>query len=268
MRTLYLQKNKKGWFGRYRSSFLFILFILVLFYAFQVFFPGVLGGVIRNVGVPFWKSGSFLNETFARYSELVQSKYYLITENERLKQELNQSQMTVLGYTALKEQYEWFVPKSDESAKGITARVLVRPPQTVYDTFILDVGEKDGVRQGDFVYYSDTIIVGEITKTSENSSEAQLFSTGNKEVRVVLGGKTEFSAYGKGGGMYELRIPKEVPVTVGDSVIRPGNDLSVYGTVALIEIGESNSFKKVYFRLPFNLHELARVRVIPQTSHE
>jgi cell shape-determining protein MreC len=240
----------------------------VLFYAFQLFFPGALSSAVRNICAPFWKSGSFVRVKFEYYGELLRSKQALISNNQTLKGELERARMTILGYHALKEQYERLVPGSDAVGKGISATVLVRPPQTVYDTFMLDVGEDQGVRQGDLVYYSDTIIIGEITKTSAHSSEAQLFSTGNKESRVILGGKSEFTAVGKGGGTYEVRLPKEVPVAIGDSVIRPGKDLSIYGSVAAIELGQSDSFKKVYFRLPFNIHELAHVRVIPQISHE
>jgi len=268
MRTLYLQKNKRGASGRLRAGFLLMIALFAVLYGFHFFFPGVLSATVRNLGMPFWKSGSFMRTAFERHSELFHSKRSLIAENIRLRGELEESRMTMLGYEALKDHYERLVPGSDGSTKGIVTAVLVRPPQMVYDTFMLDAGENEGVRQGDLVYYSDTIIIGEITKTSANNSEAQLFSSADKESRVVLGGSTEFSAFGRGGGTYELKIPKEVPVKIGDSLIRPGKDLSVYGTVEAIEMSESDTFKRVYFRLPFNLHELARVRVVPQTAHE
>ena len=60
--------------------------------------------------------------------------------------------------------------------KTLLAAVLLRPPGTPYDTFILDVGEKDGVALGDLVFAGGSVIIGKITEVYRSTSRTTLFS--------------------------------------------------------------------------------------------
>ncbi|MCI0597609.1 rod shape-determining protein MreC [Candidatus Parcubacteria bacterium] len=129
------------------------------------------------------------------------------------------------------------------------ARVLSRPPVTPYDVLVLDVGSADGVSMGAAVF-GQGVPVGIIAQVEEKTSRALLFSAaGGTNEGAVGESRLPITLRGEGAGAFSSDVPKEVPVTVGDSVfISPG--ASPLGTVVHIEESASAPQKTLVIR-PF-----------------
>jgi len=260
----YLLRNKRERRG-YRGAVVAVLIVIGLLYALESYSP-FFGSVLRSVGRPVWVARESVLDTFSERMELLRSKRELVSENEILKKELASSREKLVQYEALRLELDRISRTGEEEDGVIRARVLVRPPQTIYDSFILDVGATDGVKVGDLVYVSDSILIGEITAVSSRTAEARLFSSGGQQTSVKFPSGTEFTAYGKGGGTYELKVPRDVVVKEGDPLTRPGKDFWMYGSVGTIASADADSFKRIMFRIPVNLHELSYVKVVSGSS--
>jgi hypothetical protein len=107
---------------------------------------------------------------------------------------------------------------------------------------------------GSRVYMSDTIVVGTITSVAPRTSVVQLFSTGGLKQQATLArtGAT-YELVGSGGANFQLEVPKETDVALGDTFLYPNSSISVLAIVYDIDNGSQSSFKKVYLRIPGNI---------------
>ncbi len=265
MRIHYLQKSRNAAWIRYRLVFLFIVVIAILYYGGGFLFPGLTSAAFRFVGTPLWQTKIYVGNFIASERALLNSKQSLIQENKSLALELAALQARLLEFSTLEAGIDQSTPPLGGS--GVKAPVLVRPPQTVFDTFIVGKGSAEGVKVGDHVF-SGIVRIGEITRVSPGSAEARLFSSPGNEFQVSLGREGEFTARGKGGGTYELKVPQDVAVKVSDPITTTGTEVTLYGNVEYIGADKSDSFKHVLFRIPLNLNQLLWVEVKTTSTNE
>lgn len=145
---------------------------------------------------------------------------------------------------------------------GVTARVLARPPQTQYDSLLIDQGEAQGVSLDDVVVF-EGIALGRIVSTAQATSVVELFSSPGTEHDVLLGNPVAVSiARGLGGGSFELSVPQEVAVEKGDTIRFPGTESLLAGIVVQVFSEPAGISKTVRFASPISISELDFVRVI------
>jgi cell shape-determining protein MreC len=147
--------------------------------------------------------------------------------------------------------------------KSVPARILARPPQTGYDTLILDAGALSGVHENDLVAVGG-VALGKIVSVTPSSSVAQLYSSAGAETDVVIG-RAVAVAKGLGAGAFELLLPQNIEVAAGDPVRIPYSDTLLLGTVVSFSSRPSDSTQTVRFRSPLSLFELDFVSVIPRS---
>jgi len=144
----------------------------------------------------------------------------------------------------------------------IFAYVESRPPQSPYDILFVDMGSENGVKNGMQVIAYNDILIGYIAETSNNSSKIKLTSFPGEETNAVLfSSNNQVIAVGKGGGNFEIKIPKSIEVNTGEKVVTIGANPMLLGMIEKIEINPSDPFQKLYFRFPFNLQELKYVAI-------
>lgn len=175
---------------------------------------GSISGVITQ-GMSYFGNTKKLNEKVATLEkELEQTKIamqeinVLETENADLKELLN-----------IKEEYNHF--------EKIYARVITRPLDNWNETFVVDKGAKDGIKEKQTVIAADGL-VGYISHVEENTSEVTTVLDITSAVSVEISNinklalvKGEYSLKSK-GQLKLINIPIDTELTVGETVYSSG----------------------------------------------
>lgn len=251
------RQGKKGLIG----IFLAVLFLLAIFNGpVRNFFVGLGTAVFR----PFLNFGGSIAELINDNSYILDSKESLSKENSELKSRLIEMEEKFFGYEMLQKENDELKAALSRPDKNsyIFAYVDSRPPQSPYDILIADMGEKDGVRNGMQVFAYDSILIGYVSEVFGNSSKIKLISFPGEETSAVLfSSNNQVIAAGKGGGNFEIKMPKSIEVNAGERVTTIGASPFLLGMIDKIEINPSDPFQKLYFRFPFNLQELKYIEI-------
>ena len=173
----------------------------------------------------------------------------LLALNETLQKE-NETLKDLLGRKEIKQ-------------KTILASVLVKPPQTPYDSLLVDIGEDQGLEVGDKVIANANIFIGEVSEVLPHSAKVTLYSSPGRKLSVVLGlSQVSVEAVGIGGGNFHILLPREVEVKEGDVIIIPAITNNVFGIVEKINFKDTDSFQTVLFKSPVNISELSFVEIV------
>lgn len=214
---------------------------------------------------PFvWGAGDAGENALETFFVNFKEKEALVRENETLKEIISVMETKVLDRNLLAEK----VTRLEESLgrshsdDRVVANVLVGPENSLYDTFIIDAGQKEGIYVGNMVVYSGSGIIGKVVETTPYSAKIKLYSSPGEEHRVRVGSRNlPIIAVGSGMGNFEAKVPQDSVVSIGDYVITI-NDSLILGVVSLIEEKPEEPIKRIYFRVPFNIMEIQTVEVI------
>src|SRR3989338_1741867 len=134
MKMIYLQKSKKT------KEVMFPIFVVTLFLIFviliQSFFPSFFGGIFNFFARPLWRSDNFFSQNIKMVGAFLGSRNNLIKENNVLKIELDSVKPLLLDRDILVKEnndLKELFGRTDTS-NNILATVLVKPPQSSYDT--------------------------------------------------------------------------------------------------------------------------------------
>lgn len=226
-----------------RITAIIIGLIVLVHVVFPEFFPSFVFRLLK----PIWlvqHDVQVLRDPFAAVAS--STPEVLKAENEFLKIE-NENLKAMLGR-----------PNAHEE---ILAAILTTPPQSPYDTIIIDVGHDHGVQEGKDVYASSTLI-GRTIDVYDHSSKVVLFSSPGQTYDVLLGTTSvQATAIGKGSGVYEAIIPREFKIVPGDPVVIPSLYGGLFGVVESVAIDPVRAFVTVYFKTPINIREIRWVTV-------
>lgn len=231
-------------------------------------------GIAYNIGNKVKNSFKFIaniknlkeeNEKLKRetieYSQIINQNKMLVDENNRLRKALN--------FKDSKSEYEYL----GADIKGLSGEDFL-------DGFIINRGEKDGVKKG-MVAITAEGLVGQVTSIGNNWSIIQ--SLGNENIAVagfVLSTK-ESDGIVKGYKSYDGKILAEITGLSIDSKIKPGDTILTSGLGRVypkgIEIGKvlevkedkATVMKSATIKPSVNLKSLQEVLiVIPKESKE
>lgn len=247
--------------------FIIVIVFICLFFLINLISPSFLGGVSNKLGLPVWKSGGFLFTQVSNMRAFLHSRTTLLRINEDLRLQLADTEAKLLSLSVIEQENKDLKRDWGRASDGqsILASVLVKPPQSFYDTLILDVGEKDGIQTGARVAISDSIVLGTIDELYSDTSRAKLFSSVGTETSAVINrNNINVNLVGMGGGNFEIKVPQEVDIVEGDVLILPGISTSIVSTVVAIESNPTNAFKRIFCKTPTNIAELRFVSVAKQ----
>ncbi|HEY4505188.1 MAG TPA: rod shape-determining protein MreC [Candidatus Paceibacterota bacterium] len=245
----YLLRSKPKSFGHRKMIFTIVLFMLLSFSGFL--FMGYLRSFFYTVSRPIWIIGNTSAKPFIYAKDFFVFKSRLITDNLAIKEELSNLRMKEIDYDALlKENLELKEELGRKiSTSRVMARILSKPPQSPYDTFVVDAGSSDGVVLGNKVYLSDVTIIGIVTNITPHTSLVRLFSSSGVAEQMTLSRTgASFTITGAGGANMKLEVPKETDILWGDVFMYPGIASSIIGSVYYIDTNSQSSFKTVYIR--------------------
>lgn len=145
---------------------------------------------------------------------------------------------------------------------ALLARVVSRPPETLYDTVIIDRGAAAGIAGGDLVVYQG-IALGRVLSEGNDSALVELFSSAGSKEDVIIGKPAAISiASGEGGGSFELSIPQGIAVSAGDPVRVEASASLLLGTVVSVAADQSQASQRISVRSPFSLADIDFVQVV------
>lgn len=171
-------------------------------------------------------SGSAVTISAERFARLEKEA----AAGRRLQQELNTSTATSSGE---------IVSRIGTSTPPLRASVTGRPPQSSYDTFVLDVGISDNVRPGAAVWWPAGVYLGEVVNVRERSSVVELVTSEGVQHAAFVAG-IPIQTEGRGGGELYAEIPQDFDVSVGDTVMSDVYELPIGIVAEIRELTTSN----------------------------
>jgi rod shape-determining protein MreC len=263
---IYLQRSRDKEDKKFRRSiYVGILFICIaVYFTFYGFHP--LRSAALYIASPFWRMSSGIGNYIESGAGYFISKESLRAENMALKKEVFSANLKLLSENALLEEnvkLKALLGREDKE-KSFMATVLARPPITLYDTLVIDVGQEEGVKQGDLIT-AESVVLGYLADVFTHTSIVKLYSSPNEKTVIAIGDKKiQADAYGLGGGVFRTAVQKDIEVKKGDSVIMPGINPKIFGFVEDVQSNPSDAIQAILFRNPVNVYELEYVLVIPK----
>lgn len=255
-----LDKSRKR--NRFIKIAIGVILLVVLFY-FRVGIFGALSYMGQLILRPVLVVGNSASEKFKSFGGYFAFKNSLYRENLDLKSKLDADRADRANYDStvsenvlLKE----MLGRKSENANRILATILAKPNQSPYDTLLIDVGTELGVKIGDRVFASATVPIGRVAEVYPRSSKVVLFSNSGEQTEVILK-ETFLEITGRGGGNFEMAIPRDVNLTKGDEAVLPGITPYVVAIVETTLSDPRDSFIKALLVAPVNIQGLKFVEV-------
>ena len=211
-----------------------------------------------SVAEPFMKGGTFMRDFGAGAVGVFTSKSSIETENQQLKDQIAQDQVAIDRDKLLVQENSDLkdLLGRHSNSSSILATVLSKPPMSLYDTVVVDVGSSDKVSVGDTVLALGSVPIGVVSTINTHTSVIKLYSSSGQKVDVRIGKNIQASAEAQSGGNFLIKLPKDSSVAIGDPISAPGIGVSVFGHVENIESNDNDPFIYVRFTLPVNMSEL------------
>lgn len=128
-----------------------------------------------------------------------------------------------------------------QTPQGILGGVVARPPESPYDTLIVETGTDQGVTIGMEAFGAGGAPVGVVTQTSGSYSRITLFSSAGESISGWVGkDRLALTLLGAGGGAFTSQLPSGSGILAGDTVYVPGPGALPIGTVNVVSSDPSS----------------------------
>src|SRR3989344_369735 len=273
------RRAKKN-FGKIFYLALLILIVAGLFFNFRSPIKGFFSEVLQAVSRPLWRSGHKAGESFSSLLAWFKSTRSLFDDNKALTEELRELEARLADRNIIWEEnlkLKEILNRHPAEENFILGVILAKPNRSLYDTFIIDVGAQDAVLPGQRVFAYGDILIGELAEVYDKTSKVKLFSTPGEKTEVVLsipptpgvgasftpgvGGAVTMTAIGRGGGNFEISVPRDLPIEIDQELGIAGIRPYALGKVKEIISDERDPIKKILIRGMVNLFELKFVQV-------
>jgi len=254
----YLPRN------RARQKTLRKIGILAVILIAGAFVFSLINGVLIAAFSPLWRAENRVSQSVAKAFENFSSRQALIAENAELKEKLRSLELRLQSLGSLDSQSELSALAGRANQAGIPAGVLTRPPQSAYDVLVADAGESHGVSAGARVFLSEGPEIGTVVEVFSKSSRIKLYTSSGESTHAVLERHlVPVVLEGAGAGNFQIIIPRETQVEVGDRILSSGLDANLMAVVRDIKVEQTDSFKKVLAQSPANIFGITRVLIKP-----
>ena len=250
-----------------KKKFLAVLFFAFIFFVLFYFRSDIWSGlssVSHKIFRPVLVLGNNLGEKLKNLNSFFISKNSLYLQNKDLQIKLAELEMQNLNYNSVLAEnasLKEILGRKNEKTDLILSAILTKPNRSVYDTLIIDAGEKKGIKVQDLVYALGNIPIGRVSLVYDDSAKVTLFSNPGEKTPVVAAGDIFMEVVGRGGGNFEMTIPANFRLIKGDQVSLPGLNSPVLAVVETIISDPRDSSTKALLVSPVNIQELKFVEV-------
>jgi cell shape-determining protein MreC len=245
-----------------------IALIVILFFflfIFRVNVLSVLSSATHFIFRPFVILGNNIENKFSNINSYFYSKKLLNLENETLKLERNINEAKMSNYKNILDEnlkLKEILGRKAENKDMIIASIISKPDRSLYDTLIIDIGTNSGITANQKVFALGNIPIGKIVEVYGNSSKVILYSSPGERADVIVGGKdVVMQIIGRGGGNFEMLLPRDFNIEKSTEVALPGIAAHTVAIVESIISDPRDSYQKALLRSPVNIFELKSVEV-------
>lgn len=271
-----------------------VIFLIVLFHFKFDIFDG-LSSASQTFFRPVLTAGNSIGGKLKSVGSYFASKNSLYLQNQKLQAEARENEARTLNYNSILSENENLkailgrLPAQagkNEKINMVLSVILAKPDQSLYDTLVIDAGAKQGIKTGDTVFALGDVPIGRVNLVYENSAKVILFSNAGEKTQVIiptpsfsspkgetnalsplgrvregLGGDVFVEIIGRGGGNFEMILPRDLVLQKGDQVVMPGINPYVLAVVETIVSDPRDPFSKALLTSPVNIQELKFVEV-------
>jgi len=191
----------------------------------------------------------------------------LVLENSKLKTQIEEKNLIIERLKLVIDDQIQIEENISEKIinidSGVLSQVLSGPNIPPYESFIINKGSIDGISIGDLVVEQSGIALGLIETVDKNSSKFKPFFVYGEKVSVFFP-ESNFGIElnGVGGGVFELSLPLDFKIIVGEKALLPGGDFYLVAAVKDIIQNETDKFKKVSLTIPLTMKSFRWVWVV------
>ena len=241
-----------------------VLVLLILFF-FRIGIWGGLSGVGQKIFRPILVTGNSVGGGLKNLGSYFVSKNYLYAQNQKLQAQVDFNNARNANYDSIvadDANIKEILNRKDLKTPMILSAILAKPNQSLYDTLIIDTGSVQGVKTGDVVFALGNVPIGRVEAVYDNSSKVILFSNPGETTEGVISGKGIFmELVGRGGGNFEIIMPKDFTMQKGDQVVMPGINPYVLAIAQTVISDPRDPFNKMLLASPVNIQEQKFVEV-------
>ena len=239
-----------------------VVVLVLLFLA-----PQVRKGVrymFDRIGVPIVYSTHSVSVWFGNITQTLRFKSSLVAENKNLTDQITNLDAKYANYDELDRENKDLKTAMNRADGNelILADVLTKPPVSLYDTIIIDAGEKQGVLSGSTVYVNGDVPIGTVSNVLSGTSLVQLYSSPSQKMdaRVDPLG-IDVTLFGHGGGDFLVSVPHDLVVPQNAIVVSKEVNPHVLGVLQKVISDSRDSSQTLIFSSPINLNQLDFVEV-------
>lgn len=252
------------------------LIIVVLFFVFY-FRAGIFSGLSSAshfVFRPVLSLGKNIGGGFSNIGVVFSSKKTLLKDNENLKSQILASEADRANYASVVDEntkMKEILGRIGENKNLILASILSKPNRSPYDTIIIDVGISKGVLVGQKVFALGNVPIGKIGEVYPNSAKVILYSNPGEKTDIVVslghsltgeaGKDVTMQLIGRGGGNFEMLLPRDFLIEKGNEVVLPGITPHVVAVVETVLSDPRDSYQKALLSSPVNIFQLKSVEI-------
>jgi len=260
MKANYLPKS------RLKHPYLKRVLLLVVIFVFGAITFSFFDTIIISAVSPVWKAENVIMQSLRNGVAFFSSQKALTRENTVLKMKLSSLETEILSLSNEREQKNRLLELMGRKLgpNMIAAAVLTHPPQTPYDTIIIDAGSDESITLGSEVFLPEGPILGTVSEVFSRKARVKLFSTNKEETSAVLeGGDVPVILIGIGGGNFKLTVPRDIKVEKGEKILSNSITPQLLAVVEEISSRSTDSFREVLARGPANIFVIRYVFVRP-----
>jgi cell shape-determining protein MreC len=238
---------------------------LFFLFCFRVGISNGLSYVGHSIFRPILILGNNIGSGFSNMGSFFSSKKSLYFENENLKSQILQSQADRANYLSVVDEnlkLKEILGRKADSQNLLVSAILSKSNRSIYNTLIIDAGVNQGVIINQKVFALGNIPIGKIAETYTNSSKVLLYSNPGEKTEVAITGKNTFiEVIGRGGGNFEILLPKDFNIENGTEAVLPGITPRVLGTVVKTISDPRDAYVKALLVSPVNIEDLKFVEI-------
>jgi len=149
----------------------------------------------------------------------------------------------------------------------VLADVIFHSPFNFSQTFTINKGQEDGVRQGDIVIWTGRVLLGKIKKSEAKSALVQTLFDKSFKINVLIGEKNIGLAKGDESKIIIDLIAKDDKINIGDIVQTSALSEQYPKGLIIGEVGNiieepQELFKKAELKVPYDWMDVERVMVL------
>lgn len=244
---------------------LFLVLILFLIWHFRTPVYRFLSFSTHFVFSPISNIGISVSENFSNFFSAFESKIKLQKENQRLSDTIAEQYFQVLNNQVLTKEniaLKEILNRTHSTDEYILGNILNKPTHSLYDTLIIDVGIEDDIAVGQIVFAFGYIPIGKVSEAFNHSAKVLLFSSPQEKTEAIISDSNIFvDLIGRGGGNFEIILPRDLALTKGQEIILTGNNPFVVAVMDSVITDARDAYQKAILKSPVNIQEIKFVQV-------